>query len=192
MPYRFHFYGHGYKLWGFINTENFLDNCESINSPMKAVPWFRRLVAGFPPLRPAFDPRSGHVRLLVDKMTLGQVFSEYLGFHCQLSFHRLLHNHHYLSSGAGTIGQIVTEVPSGLSLTLPKQIKETKLFNEESALWIYLIFLSYHLALNKLCESFWLQIQGSRVRFPALPHFLRSSGSGTGSTQPREDNYGAT
>jgi hypothetical protein len=28
----------------------------------------------------------------------------------------------------------------------------------------------------------------ARVRFPALPNFLRSSGSGTGSTQPREDN----
>jgi hypothetical protein len=27
-----------------------------------------------------------------------------------------------------------------------------------------------------------------RVRFPTLPDFLRSSGSGTGSTQPREDN----
>jgi hypothetical protein len=27
-----------------------------------------------------------------------------------------------------------------------------------------------------------------RVRLPALPHFLRSSGSGTGSTPPREDN----
>jgi hypothetical protein len=27
-----------------------------------------------------------------------------------------------------------------------------------------------------------------RVRFPALPHFLRSSGSGTGTTQPREFN----
>jgi hypothetical protein len=25
-----------------------------------------------------------------------------------------------------------------------------------------------------------------RVRFPELPDFLRSSGSGTGSTQPRE------
>jgi hypothetical protein len=25
-----------------------------------------------------------------------------------------------------------------------------------------------------------------QVRFPALPDFLRSSGSGTGSTQPRE------
>jgi hypothetical protein len=39
---------------------------------------------------------------------------------------------------------------------------------------------------------FWLQIQRSRVRFPELPDFLRSSGSGMGSTQPREDNWGAT
>ena len=37
-------------------------------------------------------------------------------------------------------------------------------------------------------QSFWLQIQRSRVPFPALPHFLSSSGSGTGSTQPREVN----
>jgi len=29
-------------------------------------------------------------------------------------------------------------------------------------------------------QSFWLQIQRSRVRFPALPDFLSSSGSGTG------------
>jgi hypothetical protein len=35
-------------------------------------------------------------------------------------------------------------------------------------------------------QSFWLQIQTSRVRFPALPDFLSSSGSGTGSTQARE------
>jgi hypothetical protein len=44
---------------------------------------------------------------------------------------------------------------------------------------------------NRLCglvESSWLQIQRSRVRYPELPNFLRSSGSGTGSTQPREDN----
>ena len=41
-------------------------------------------------------------------------------------------------------------------------------------------------------QSFWLQIQRSRVRFPALPDFLSSSGSGTGSTQPREVNRGAT
>jgi hypothetical protein len=31
-----------------------------------------------------------------------------------------------------------------------------------------------------------------RVLFPALPDFLKSSGSGTGSTQPREYNWGAT
>ena len=35
-------------------------------------------------------------------------------------------------------------------------------------------------------QSFWLQIQRSRVRSPALPDFLSSTGSGTGSTQPRE------
>jgi hypothetical protein len=33
----------------------------------------------------------------------------------------------------------------------------------------------------------WLQIQRSRVRFPVLPDFL-STGSGTGSTKPREYN----
>jgi hypothetical protein len=32
---------------------------------------------------------------VVEKVALGQVFSEYLGFSCQLSFHRLLlHTHH--------------------------------------------------------------------------------------------------
>ena len=41
-------------------------------------------------------------------------------------------------------------------------------------------------------QSFWLQIQRSRVRFPALPDFLSGSGSGTGYTQPREVNWWAT
>jgi hypothetical protein len=42
---------------------------------------------------------------------------------------------------------------------------------------------------HRLCgQSVWLQIQRSRVRFTALPDFLRSGGSGTGSTQPRQDN----
>jgi hypothetical protein len=37
-------------------------------------------------------------------------------------------------------------------------------------------------------QSSWLHIQRSRVRFPTLQDFLRSSGSGTGSTQPCEYN----
>jgi hypothetical protein len=40
-------------------------------------------------------------------------------------------------------------------------------------------------------QSSWLQIHRYRFRFPALPDFLRSSGSGKVSTQPREDNWGA-
>jgi hypothetical protein len=42
---------------------------------------------------------------VVDEVTLGQVFSKYFGFPCQSSFHKILHNHHHLSSGAGTIRQ---------------------------------------------------------------------------------------
>jgi hypothetical protein len=57
-------------------------------------------------------------------VALGQVFSEYFGFPCQFAFHRLLHNHH-LSSGAGTIGQTVAAVPSGLSL-IPREKKYLK------------------------------------------------------------------
>jgi hypothetical protein len=55
---------------------------------------------------------------VVDKVALGQVFfREYFGFPCQVSFHRLLHIHHHLPSGAGTIGQWMADVPSGRSLT---------------------------------------------------------------------------
>jgi hypothetical protein len=42
---------------------------------MKAVPWFRRLVAGLSPRRSGFAPRSIHVGFVVDKVTLGRVFS---------------------------------------------------------------------------------------------------------------------
>jgi hypothetical protein len=51
----------------------------------------------------------------MDKVALEQVFSDYFGFPCQFSFLRLLHTHR-LSSGGGTIGQLVADVPSGLSL----------------------------------------------------------------------------
>jgi hypothetical protein len=59
---------------------------------------------------------SGNVGFVVDKVELWHVLSEHFGFPCQ-SFHRLFHTHHHPSSGAGTIGQTVAEVTSGLSLT---------------------------------------------------------------------------
>jgi hypothetical protein len=66
----------------------------------------------------------GHLGFVVDKVALGQVFSEYFGFPCQFSFHRLLHTHHHPSSGSGIIGQLVVDVPNGLSLTPPQEIKK--------------------------------------------------------------------
>jgi hypothetical protein len=62
------------------------------------------------------------VGFVVKKVSLGQVSSEYFGFPCQFSFHQMLHNH--LSSGAGTVGQLVAYVPSGLSLSLPHETKK--------------------------------------------------------------------
>jgi hypothetical protein len=58
----------------------------------------------------------------MDKVALGKVFFEYFGFPCQFSFHRLLHT--LLSSGAGTIGQILADVPTGL--TPPREKKLLK------------------------------------------------------------------
>jgi hypothetical protein len=52
-----------------------------------------------------FSKGSGQVGFVVDKVALGQVFSEYFDFPCQSLLHQLLHNHPRLSSGAGTIGQ---------------------------------------------------------------------------------------
>jgi hypothetical protein len=59
---------------------------------------------------------------VVDKVALGLVFSEYFGFSFQFSFHQMLYTH--LASGAGTIGQLVADVRSGLSLTPPQETKE--------------------------------------------------------------------
>jgi hypothetical protein len=47
----------------------------------------KRIAAGFPPRRSEFEPGSGLVGFVVDKVTLGQVFFEYFGFPCQFAFH---------------------------------------------------------------------------------------------------------
>jgi hypothetical protein len=58
-------------------------------------PQLKRLVPGFPTRRPGFEPGSGQVGFVVDKVALGQVFSENFGFPCQFSFHKILHPHNH-------------------------------------------------------------------------------------------------
>jgi hypothetical protein len=97
-----------------------------------AMSQLKRLVAGFPPRRPGFYPRSSHVGFVVEKVALEQVFSEYFGFPCQSSFHRLLHNHHHLSSGAGTIGQQWPSYQVDSVSPHPEKLKKTCfLFSEK-------------------------------------------------------------
>ena len=52
-----------------------MDYINDTTKPLvRAVPWLRRLVAGLSPRRPGFDPGPVHVRFVVDKVALGQVF----------------------------------------------------------------------------------------------------------------------
>jgi hypothetical protein len=65
------------------------------------------------------------VGFVVDKVALGQVFFEYFGFPFQSSFHQFLHNHHHLSSGAGTI-----QSSSGRSTQSPTAQIKKKTFSD--------------------------------------------------------------
>jgi hypothetical protein len=105
------------------------------------------------------------VGFVVDKVALGQVFFEYFSFLCQFSFHRLLHIHH-LSSGAGTIGQFVASVPSGLSLTSPKEIKTKliKLKQKKCVFWLGKLTLS--------CESASSLSERDETLLRVLPHAM--------------------
>jgi hypothetical protein len=54
---------------------------------VKAVPYLRRLVAGFPPRRTVFELTSSYVGFVVDEVALEQVFSENFGIHFQFLFY---------------------------------------------------------------------------------------------------------
>jgi hypothetical protein len=58
------------------------------------------------------------------------------------------------------------------------------------------LVFSWHFCISKIPYLNWSEFLATdpevQVGFPALPDFLRSSGSGTGSTQPREYKWGAT
>jgi hypothetical protein len=45
--------------------------------------------------RSGFDPGSGQVGFVVNKVALGRVLFEYFGFPCQSSFHQILHHHNH-------------------------------------------------------------------------------------------------
>jgi hypothetical protein len=92
-----------------------------------AVAYLGLFVGGFQKRWAGFEPGSGHVRYVVEKMPMGQVFCEYLVSPWQSS-HQLLHTHHHPSSGAGTIVQIVADVRSGPTHAPPRETKR-KLLN---------------------------------------------------------------
>jgi hypothetical protein len=82
-----------------------------VMSQNKAAPYLKRLVAGLPPRRTGFEPGSGQVGFVVDKVALGQVFSEYFGFPCQSSFHQILHHYNHPGRSTCRVDPVWTQPP---------------------------------------------------------------------------------
>jgi hypothetical protein len=75
-----------------------------------AVPWRRRLVNGLSPRRPRLAPGSVHVRFVVDKVALGQVFLRVLRFSPANIIPPSLSKLVLVSSGGRTICPVVAAV----------------------------------------------------------------------------------
>jgi hypothetical protein len=82
----------------YIPEDGTLHNhrCENLKSYELFSSLASKTSHGFSPRRPEFEPGSGRVGFVVNKVALGQVSSKYFTFPCQFAFHRLLHNHHHL------------------------------------------------------------------------------------------------
>jgi hypothetical protein len=80
----------------------------------------------FPLLLRAFGSAGNRTRtsgsIMEYREAMGHFFSEHFGFPCQFSFYKLLHAH--LSSGAGKIDQLATDVTGGLSFIPPRPTKK--------------------------------------------------------------------
>jgi hypothetical protein len=83
---------------------------------MRAVLYFRELVAVFLPWRPGLHPKSSHVGFVVDTTALGQVFSAYFG------------------SVDGAIGQTMADESTGLSLSRLQDTK--KMSNDDETVFV--------------------------------------------------------
>jgi hypothetical protein len=68
------------QLWWSLLRATEVMNC-------MAVLWLRRLVTGLSPCRTSFAPGSVHMRFVVDKVALEQVFLRVIRFPLSLSFH---------------------------------------------------------------------------------------------------------
>jgi hypothetical protein len=76
----------------------------------------------------------------VDEVALGQVFSEYFSFPPTLIPPTAPRSS---SSGASTLGQIVTDVPSGLTVTAPTKISCQRQFLFYSESWLLEVALRF-------------------------------------------------
>jgi hypothetical protein len=108
--------------------------------------------------RPRLEPRLGHVRFCGGQCGTGVSFLRVLRFPLPILIPPTVHTHH-VSSGAGTIGQLVADVPSGLphptqktTLTLLRPHAGTCLWSQLSQTAVYFCFPGH--SVEVLCHIF--------------------------------------
>jgi hypothetical protein len=74
------------------------------------------------------------VGFLVDKAVLGQVFSEYFGFTCQLSLHQFLHHHNHPIGGSSAEWTQLDSAPPTIPI---KKITKGNAVPEHHAIKVY-------------------------------------------------------
>jgi hypothetical protein len=78
---------------GILNKKQTVVNKKKMD---RTVPWLRRLFAGLSQQSPVFGPGILLVGFVVDRMAVGQVFSEFFGLPCQYHSTVSLHSIHHL------------------------------------------------------------------------------------------------
>ena len=71
-------------------------NIIQVNASLKAVQWLMQLIFGLSPRRPGLDRRSMHVRFVVDRVALGQVFLPVIRFSLVSIIPSVLHTFFHL------------------------------------------------------------------------------------------------
>jgi hypothetical protein len=99
--------------------------------------------------------------IMTDKMTLGQVLSEYLGYPCQL-FHHLLHAHMSLSSsGAGTVSTNSDRRTSWTNLIPPHEYNKNKILSICDKFQLDLLGREWEISPNDIVTNLMKELLGN-------------------------------
>jgi hypothetical protein len=121
----------------------------------KAVPWLRRLLAVLSPRKSVLEPMSDHVRFVVNKVTLGQVFLWGLRFSPVTTIPPMLRTHLRLHAGLTirTNGRSVAAIQKSNKVSEIGELWIESTFSESlKGQYLYMLRYDDHMNPNFLME----------------------------------------